>query len=227
MPPNEPAKPLIRPEHAARQSHTFRPNIPGVTSISILRRVHDARFATRYFRGNGLDVGGGIDSLALYKEFFPLARHVFVYDQVHGDAQKLDNVAEASFDFLYSSHCLEHLRDPHEALDNWVRVVKPGGYLVIQVPDEDLYEQGNWPSRFNGDHKLSFTIFKTKSWSPVSVNVLDLLQALGDRVQTVSIELLDHGYRYELQGRGVDQTRTPLAEAGIEFVLRKAAAKPA
>jgi SAM-dependent methyltransferase len=195
--------------------------VPGVTAISIQRRLADSRFATRWFRGNGLDVGGGIDSLALYREFFPLARNIFVYDQPHGDAQLLANILDHSFDFLYSSHCLEHLRDAREALANWLRVVKPGGHLVIEVPDEDLYEQGQWPSRFNSDHKISFTIAKPSSWSPVSVNLLDLLGSFRDRAEIVSLQKIDHGYRYATLPRGVDQTRTPLAECGIEFVLRK------
>jgi SAM-dependent methyltransferase len=205
---------------AARQERIVRAGIPGATSISILRRVHDARFATRYFRGDGIDVGGGIDSIALYQELFPNISTCFVYDQQHGDAQFLANVRDASFDFLYSSHCLEHLRDPVVALGNWLRVVKPGGHLVVQVPDEDLYEQGHWPSRFNGDHKLSFTMAKTRSWSPVSVNVLDLLRGFAGQAQVLSVQLLDQGYRHGLAGRDFDQTRTPMAECGIEFVLR-------
>jgi tetratricopeptide (TPR) repeat protein/SAM-dependent methyltransferase len=214
-------QPMIRPEDAALQQHFLQQNVPGVTSISMQRRVHDARFATRYFCGDGIDVGGGNDSLALFKEFFPLVRNLFVYDQAHGDGQVLANVADASFDFLYSSHCLEHLRDPYEALRNWLRVIKPGGHLVIQVPDEDLYEQGVWPSRFNSDHKLSFTICKNRSWSPVSINVLDLLHSVCGTAAPLSIELIDRGYRYGLKNNEFDQTRTPLAEAGIEFVLRK------
>jgi Tfp pilus assembly protein PilF/ADP-heptose:LPS heptosyltransferase/SAM-dependent methyltransferase len=212
---------IIRPEDAAQQSFVVHPNVPGVTSISMLRRVHDSRFATRYFRGDGIDVGGGSDSLTLFKEFFPLVRNLFVYDQTHGDGQLLDNVADESFDFLYSSHCLEHLRDPQEALANWLRVVRRGGHLVIQVPDEDLYEQGVWPSRFNNDHKLSFTIAKDRSWSPVSVNVLDLIRSFCAVAQPISIQLIDQGYRYHLQGKDFDQTRTPTSEAGIEVVLRK------
>ena len=130
----------------------------GGTALSMQRRAHDSRFATRYFVGHGLDVGGGHDSLALYVELFPLIRNVVIYDAPQGDAQKLDNVDDACFDFLFSSHCLEHVRDPAEALANWIRVIKPGGHLVISVPDEDLYEQGVWPSTFNGDHKLTFTL---------------------------------------------------------------------
>jgi ubiquinone/menaquinone biosynthesis C-methylase UbiE len=183
--------------------------------------MFDARFATRWFMGIGLDIGGGQDSLALYTALFPGIQKVIIYDTSHGDAQLLDNVDDNSFDFVFSSHCLEHIRDPYEALANWIRVVKPRGHIVIDVPDEDLYEQGNWPSKFNSDHKTSWTIDKEKSWSPVSVNVSDLIRAFRDRVQPIKIELIDHAYRYQLQAFGVDQTRTPTAEAAIEIVLRK------
>lgn len=211
----------IMPDLPNHQTLKFLPDVPGVTSISLQRRITDHRFATRYFVGNGLDVGGGKDSLALFQEFFPLAKIITRYDVENGDAQLLKNVSNQAFDFLYSSYCLEHLRDPQEALSNWIRVVKSGGHLVVQVPDEDLYEQGHWPSRFNSDHKMTFTISKPQSWSPVSVNVLDLLQGFTNQVQIISVALIDQGYRYSLNGLGFDQTRSPLAECGIEFVLKK------
>lgn len=196
-------------------------NIPGATSISMQRRLADHRFATRYFVGRGLDVGGGIDTLALFQEFFPLATCISRYDIENGDAQYLRNVDDAVFDFLYSSHYLEHMRDSRQALESWLRVVRSGGYLVIQVPDEDLYEQGQWPSRFNSDHKLSFTIYKAMSFSPVSVNILDLLRGFAGQARIISVAQIDHGYRSKLVPAGADQTRTPLAECGIEFVLQK------
>jgi ABC-type Zn uptake system ZnuABC Zn-binding protein ZnuA len=61
------------------------------------------------------------------------------------------------------------------------------------VPDEDLYEQGCWPSVFNSDHKWTFTLKKAKSWSPKSVNVADLVKQVPG-VELVSLELQDHGY---------------------------------
>jgi hypothetical protein len=211
----------IRPQDAVSQQFHIRHGVQGVTSIGTQRRVHDSRFATRYFRGDGIDVGGGPDSLSQLREFFPLVRHLFAYDKNHGDGQTLDNVADESFDFLYSSYCLQRLVDPAAALSNWLRVVRPGGHLVIEMPDEDLYEQGQWPSRFNSEHRTTFTIGKHASWSPVSVNVLDLVRMFCDQAALISINLLDQGYRYGLAGKGFDQTKTPLAEAGIEVVLRK------
>jgi hypothetical protein len=34
------------------------------TGKTIARRLHDARFATRYFTGDGIDIGSGPDPLA-------------------------------------------------------------------------------------------------------------------------------------------------------------------
>ena len=50
--------------------------------------------------------------------------------------------------------------DPRSAIIDWYQLVKPGGYLIILVPDKDLYEQGAWPSMFNSEHKWTFTIKK-------------------------------------------------------------------
>lgn len=193
--------------------------VGGGTALSMQRRAHDSRFATRYFVGHGLDVGGGHDSLALYTELFPLINNVVIYDAPQGDAQKLANVDDGSFDFLFSSHCLEHMRDPVEALGNWIRVIRPGGHLVISVPDEDLYEQGVFPSTFNSDHKMTFTVCKKISWSPVSVNVFNLLAYFCDKVKPISVTTTDHAYRYRLPR--FDQTQTPLTECAIEFILKK------
>jgi SAM-dependent methyltransferase len=193
--------------------------IGGGASLSMQRRTLDSRFARRYFVGYGIDVGGGNDSLALFIELFPLMKNVFVYDKAQGDAQKLDNVDNAAFDFLFSSHCLEHVYDPAEALGNWIRVVRPGGHLVICVPDEDLYEQGVWPSTFNSDHKTSFTLCKAKSWSPVSVNVFLLVAKFCHLVKPLSVATIDHAYRYNLPR--FDQTCTPLCESAIEIILKK------
>jgi hypothetical protein len=82
-----------------------------------------------------------------------------------------------------------------------------------------MYEQGVWPSTFNGDHKHTFTMFKQRSWSPVSVNVLEMLQGFDDEVSIEKVERLTQGFLPELPR--FDQTRTAFAECGIEFVVRK------
>lgn len=184
-----------------------------------MRRLADTRFATRFFVGQGIDIGAGEDPLSLYGELFPRMSGLFAWDLAQGDAQVLAGVADASYDFVHSSHSLEHMRDPTVAMLNWYRVLKPGGHLVMVVPDEDLYEQGHFPSPHNPDHKWTLTINKARSWSPRSLNIMDLVWQLGDAAQVVKLELLDATYRYDLPR--FDQTLTPIGECGIEVILRK------
>jgi SAM-dependent methyltransferase len=59
-----------------------------------------------------------------------------------------------SQDAVYSSHCLEHIQDFGTALQEWFRVLKVGGFLIVVVPHYQLYEKTFFlPSRFNDDHK--------------------------------------------------------------------------
>jgi len=188
-------------------------------SKSISRRMRDPNFINKYFVGVGLDIGGLPDPLSIYQELFCQMGDVRTWDWDDGDAQYLKSLGNDAVDFVHSSHCLEHLVDPFIGLKNWMRVTKPGGYIIVTVPDEDLYEQGEWPPTFNKDHKNSFTINKNTSWCDKSVNVIDLLTSLGDSADIIKIELLTSSYRYELPR--YDQTLTPVAECGIEFIIRK------
>ncbi len=188
-------------------------------SKSIPRRLQDSRFVRRFFVGNGIDIGGQPDPLKLYSEFFPLCDSIRTWDLRDGDAQYMKSVEDNQFDFVHSSHCLEHMRDPYVALKNWFRILKPGGYLIILVPDEDLYEQGVFPSRYNSDHKFTFTIYKPKSWSSDSINITEYLSSLGWEADIVKIELLDSSYRFNLPH--YDQTCTPIGESSIELIVRK------
>lgn len=188
-------------------------------SKSIQRRLADSNFLRRYFVGAGIDIGGKPDPLALYQEFFPLMQAIKTWDWEDGDAQFLAGVGDETLDFVHSSHCLEHLEEPAAGLRNWFRVLKPGGYLIVTVPDEDLYEQGTFPSTFNRDHKWTFTIFKSNSWSSRSINLLDLARNLGPAAEVVKVEQLAANYRFDLPR--FDQTLTPVGECGIELVMRK------
>jgi SAM-dependent methyltransferase len=142
--------------------------------------------------GNGIDIGCGPDPVT------PSARR---FDLEHGDANVVSQYVKAQFDFVYSSHCLEHMHDPQMTILDWWKLVKPGGHLFVVVPDEDLYEQGVFPSRFNDDHKTTFTISKSRSWSAKSINVLDLANSLPGG-QLVSLQLQDCGYDRRLMSFG-------------------------
>jgi SAM-dependent methyltransferase len=194
--------------------------LPGVggASQAIKRRTADER---RYFKGNGIDVGGGIDSIDRYAAQlgFDSCRN---WDLADGDAQYLAGIPDGTYDFLHSSHCLEHMVDPQIALINWVRVVRPGGYIVVVIPDEEMYEHLRWPSAYNDDHKWSFTIYRAIPRLPKSVNVFDLLTQVWSQVEIIKVERIEAGYRHDFGE--TDQTALGTAECSIEFVLRKISA---
>jgi len=192
------------------------------TSKAVMRRLHDNRFISRYFVGEGVDIGAGPDPLGQYGEFFPGMAGCRPWDLADGDAQYMTSAADNSFDFVHSSHCLEHMVDPYIAFSNWLRVLKPRGYMILTVPDEDLYEQGVFPSTFNSDHKWTFTIMKKSSWSARSVNIVDLMRHFSDQVEVLKIERLDATFRFNSEpGSRFDQTMTPVGECAIEVVLEK------
>eukprot|EP00756_Hemistasia_phaeocysticola_P047637 Hpha_TRINITY_DN22111_c0_g1::TRINITY_DN22111_c0_g1_i1::g.103622::m.103622 len=57
------------------------------------------------------------------------------------DASTLSCVPPQTFNFLAAFHVLEHLHDPVLALGNWLRVLRPGGILLVAVPDHCSYER--------------------------------------------------------------------------------------
>jgi SAM-dependent methyltransferase len=155
--------------------------------------IRGTNFARRYFSGSVLDIGCGPDLVV---------PHARPFDVEHGDANCISrHLPNSQFDCVHSSHCLEHMRDPAAALAEWWSLVRPGGYLITVVPDEDLYEQGYWPSLFNGDHKWTFSVGKAESWSPVSRDVCILIAALAG-AEVLSVERQDQHYDYRLQSKG-------------------------
>ena len=188
-------------------------------SKSIARRMSDPNFINHYLVGDGIDIGGGPDPLAQYRQQFSRMTTVRVWDIKDGDAQYMAGIADEAFSFAHSSHCLEHLHDPYEGLGHWFRIVKPGGHLIVLIPDEDMYEQGVFPSTYNLDHKWTFTLYKEKSWSERSVNVIDLLKSLGQAADIQYIRQLNASFRHGVPR--MDQTLTPIGECAIEFVVRK------
>lgn len=154
------------------------------------RLVRGADFADTYLRGRVIDIGCGPDLVVPHAEPFDLS---------DGDAQEIASLRQnAAYDAVCSFHCLEHMRDVPNALGQWWRLVREGGYLVLVVPDEDLYEQGGWPSLFNMDHKATFRLNNSRSWSPVSYDVESLVKMLPGS-ELLSCERHDFGYDYTLK----------------------------
>jgi len=153
-----------------------------------------AAFKRDYLSGRVIDIGAGPDLVV---------PHAVPFDLEQGDAQSiLDYFRPQSFDCVHSSHCLEHMRDVPGALTQWWSLVAPGGYLIIVVPHEDLYEQGAWPSLFNPDHKATFNLGRCGDWSGVSFDLGALVASLAG-AEIVEARIQDHGLDHHLVRRRV------------------------
>jgi len=190
-------------------------------SKSIVRRLSNPNFSTKYFVGNGIDIGGGGDSLEKYTYLFPNILSVKNYDRPDGNAEDLREIEDDTYDFVHSSHCLEHLDSPIRGLNNWLRILKPKGYLIVTVPDEDLYEQGVFPSTWSNEHKWTFTIYKDNSWNKdTSINLVGLITRVSYSISVEKIELLN--YTFDIHKPREDQTLTSMiTESCIEFIVQK------
>jgi len=92
-----------------------------------------------FCQGFGVDLGSGGDPVvpfAIQIDRNPRARHLV---HLFGDATKDLPFKDGVLDYVYSSHLLEDFKDWTPILTEWLRVIKPGGYLVIMVPDHGLF----------------------------------------------------------------------------------------
>jgi SAM-dependent methyltransferase len=126
-------------------------------------------------------------------------KHVIPFDREHGDASDVLKYINDKYDVVYSSHCLEHMLEPKSVLQDWFSLVKSGGYLVVSIPHELLYEQCFWPSIFNSDHKSSFRINSliNNGCYTNSISVEDVISSLPNS-EIISITVDDQGYDYRL-----------------------------
>ena len=169
----------------------------------------------KLFKGSGIDIGAGPDCIS--KHGFD----AYNWDLKDGDAQYLASVPDNKFNFVHSSHCLEHMMDPRIAIKHWVRVCAPGGYIVVTIPEEDLYEHRVWPSVFNTDHKWSFKIYSGNARLPKSLNVSDLLKLVWKDTEIISLVRVEDNFNFDAP-KHIDQTGPTYGpECAIEFILRK------
>lgn len=116
-------------------------------------------FFEKYMSGyNGLDIG-----FAGYTQGCKpiLSTAIGIDKDFPGYDGKTLPFQDNSQDYVYSSHCLEHIEDSLGAISEWFRVLRVGGHMVIIVPHQFLYEKRySLPSQWNADHKAFYTPYK-------------------------------------------------------------------
>lgn len=124
-----------------------------------------AKFCT----GNGADLGFGGDAItenAIRIDYpSPYASTEDQSVQLGGDCCKLHWFQDKCLEFIYSSHLLEDFEDTQSVLSEWLRVLKPGGLLIIFCPDEQIYRRHcqKTGQYYNQQHKhADFSLEKVK-----------------------------------------------------------------
>jgi hypothetical protein len=102
-------------------------------------------YAKHFCSGVGVDVGCN-----KLEWSFPGALPV---DPVLNDFNAL-NFPYENLDYIFSSHCLEHLDNWVDVLDYWTSKIKIGGVLFLYLP---FYSQEYWRPWNNRKHKNIFT----------------------------------------------------------------------
>lgn len=167
------------------------------------------------FVGNGIDIGCGPD-LIWYDNCRP-------FDMEDGDANKISQYfKKEQFDYVHASQCLEHMNNPVLAIKEWSKILKKGGYAIISIPDWTLYEGFIFPSRWNPDHKSTWSFTHKESSCSQHMNIYNFLNEISDIFWCKRYMLVDNNYNYDLLINS-DQTykETDCVEAFIELILCK------
>jgi predicted SAM-dependent methyltransferase len=129
-------------------------------------------YALHVCKGVGYDIG------CMKKEWsFPNSIPI---DLSFNDGFDALNLPQKDVDYIFSSHCLEHIDGWVDVMDYWFDALKVGGVLFLYLPD---YSQEYWRPWFNKKHKNMFspTIIKNymeyKGYINIFVSEVDLNNA--------------------------------------------------
>ena len=99
--------------------------------------------------------------------------------------QALAGVADASQDFVLAVHRLNRVADPQAALLAWLRVTRPGGRVVMLVPDADVISQKQ------NDTGWRFTSGAASPWSARCLSLVDLIHEVADQAAVQRLVVRD------------------------------------
>lgn len=118
--------------------------------------------------GDGLEIGALNDPLpipragrVLYSDWLPPERLLpgSRVPDILSDSESFPSVANDTFDFVVANHVLEHLTDPIRALIEWHRILRPGGLLMLALPDKrftfDAHRRRTSLDHLVADHRSS------------------------------------------------------------------------
>jgi predicted SAM-dependent methyltransferase len=111
---------------------------------------HASQFAIPYAlqvcKGRGYDIG------CMKREWSFPGSHAI--DLSFDDMYDANNLPERDVDYIFSSHCLEHIDNWVETMEYWHSCLRQGGVLFLYLPD---YSQEYWRPWNNKKHRNMFS----------------------------------------------------------------------
>ena len=188
------------------------------------RFVRREDVARRYISGSGIEIGPLTWPLRVprgtrvrsvdYKSRDELMRESAHMLNVTGippvdvidNAEELASFGDCELDFMIANHVLEHIEDPIAALAHWVRVVRPGGVLMITLPDAaqgfDATRERTSVAHLLSDHQEGPAISRDAHYAEWAVHIEGRSgEAVTERVAELRREGARHHFHvWELSG---------------------------
>jgi len=120
-------------------------------------KIRQELLKTDYLKGDGIDLGCGIDKIKIDMIGFDMNLNPAPNSiNAKGEAEDLSRYEDKHFDYVYSSHLLQLFVDTKSVIKEWLRVIKDGGYLILYLPDEQVYWNHckKTGQHYNNSHKI-------------------------------------------------------------------------
>lgn len=131
----------------------------------------------------GVDIGCGGDKL--FKTSIGIDGRALPGVDVVADVECLSlGFSETGFDYVYSSHCLEHVKYPYSVLSQWLKLLRTGGAIVLYLPHRDHY------TVHNPEHLHTF----------IQANIEWMLEDLGCKIVCSEMDLGYDRYSFFIVG---------------------------
>jgi SAM-dependent methyltransferase len=180
--------------------HAPRPLRRAVRNRHLRRRQPRLELVNRYLRGlEGVEIGAsahndfGLNALNVDLHAEPDSAYVREQVRLAGRVSPIDVVApgdalpfeDASVDFVFASHVIEHFPDPIRALHEWVRVARRYVFLIVPHRERtfDRDRELTTVDELIERHNSGFTSSEDRHWSVWTCeSFLELCERIGLRV---------------------------------------------
>ncbi len=161
----------------------------------------------KYILGQGIEIGALHNPLPVSKnvsvtyidrmsvnslrQHYPeLKNQKLVNVDIMSNGELLDGVKDMSQDFVISIHLIEHVENPLGAIENWLRVLKPGGIIYLAVPNKDnsfdKHRDITSNSHILKDYEIGFEQSRKQHYKEWAVKVEGAMEeAINEKVESL------------------------------------------